>query len=37
MTLSLCRVLGIVLYFSKGFSKIAARVSAVAEALWYAF
>ena len=33
MTLSLCRVLGVAFYFSKGFSEAAARVSAVAEAL----
>ena len=32
MTLSLCRVLGVTLYFSKGFSEAAAVVSAVAEA-----
>ena len=32
-TLSLCRVLGVALYFSEGFSEAAARVSAVAEAL----
>ena len=32
-TLSLCRVLGVTLYFSKGFSEAVARVSAVAEAL----
>ena len=32
VALSLCRVLGIALYFSKGFSEAAARVSAVAEA-----
>ena len=31
--LSLCRVLGVTLYFSKGFSETAAKVSAVAEAL----
>jgi len=31
--LSLYRVLRITLYFSKGFSEVAARVSAVAEAL----
>ena len=31
--LSLCGVLGVALYFSKGFSEVAARVSAVAEAL----
>ena len=31
-TLSLCGVLGVALYFSKGFSEAAARVSAVAEA-----
>ena len=34
MTLSLCGVLGVALYFSKGFSETAAGVSAVAEALW---
>ena len=33
MTLSLCGVLGIALYFSKGFLEAAAGVSAVAEAL----
>ena len=33
MTLSLCGVLGVALYFSKGFSEAAAGVSAVAEAL----
>ena len=32
MTLSLCGVLGVALYFSKGFSEAAAGVSAVAEA-----
>jgi len=32
--LSLYGVLGVALYFSKGFSEAAARVSAVAEALW---
>ena len=32
MTLSLCRVLEVTLYFSKGFSEAAAGVSAVAEA-----
>jgi len=32
--LSLCRVLGVTLYFSKGFSETAARVLAVAEAPW---
>jgi len=31
--LSLCRVLGVALYFSKGFSEAAAGGSAVAEAL----
>ena len=31
--LSLCRVLGVTLYFSKSFSETAARVSAVAKAL----
>ena len=34
MALSLCGVLGIALYFSKGFPEAAAKVSAVAEALW---
>ena len=33
MALSLCRVLGIALYFSESFSEVAARVSVVAEAL----
>jgi len=32
MILSLCRVLEVALYFSKGFSKTAAKVLAVAEA-----
>jgi len=32
--LSLCRVLGVALYFSKGFSEAAAGVLAVAEAPW---
>jgi len=32
--LSLCGVLGVTLYFSEDFSEAAARVSAVAEALW---
>ena len=32
-TLSLCGVLGVTLYFSKGFSEAAVRVSAVAEVL----
>ena len=32
MALSLCRVLGVTLYFSEGFSEAAARVSAVAKA-----
>ena len=32
--LSLCRVLVVALYFSKGFSEAAARVSVVAKALW---
>ena len=32
VTLSLCRVLGVTLYFSEGFLEAAARVSAVAEA-----
>ena len=31
--LSLCRVLGVAFYFSKGFSEAAVRVSAVAEVL----
>ena len=34
MALSLCEVLEVTLYFSKGFSEAAARVSAVAEAPW---
>ena len=34
VTLSLCGVLGVTLYFSKGFSEAAARVSAVAKAPW---
>ena len=34
VALSLCRVLGVTLCFSKGFSEAAAGVSAVAEALW---
>ena len=34
MALSLCRVLGVALYFSKGFLEAAARVSVVAEAPW---
>ena len=34
MALSLCRVLGVALYFSKGFLETAARESAVAEAPW---
>ena len=33
MALSLCRVLGVALYFSEGFSEAAAGVSAVAETL----
>jgi len=33
MALSLCKVLGVALYFSEGFSEAAARVSVVAEAL----
>ena len=33
-TLSLCRVLGVALYFSEGFLEAATRVSAVAEAPW---
>ena len=33
IALSLCKVLGVTLYFSKGFLEAAARVSAVAEAL----
>jgi len=33
MALSLCRVLGVALYFSEGFSEAAARVSTVAEVL----
>ena len=34
IVLSLCGVLGVILYFSKSFSKAATRGSAVAEALW---
>ena len=34
VALSLCGVLGVTLYFSKGFSDAAAKVSAVAEAPW---
>ena len=34
MALSLCGVLEVALYFSECFSEAAARVSAVAEALW---
>ena len=30
----LCVILGTTLYFSEGFSEVAAGVSAVAEALW---
>jgi len=33
MALSLCRVLGVTLYFSEGFLEVATRESAVAEAL----
>ena len=33
-TLSLCGVLGVALYFSKGFSEVTAGESAVAEAPW---
>jgi len=32
--LSLCRVLGVILYFSEDFLEVATRRSAVAEALW---
>ena len=32
--LSLCRVLGVTLYFSKGFSEAAAKVLVVVEAPW---
>ena len=35
MALSLCRVLEVTLYFSKGFSEAAAGVLAVAEAPWF--
>jgi len=35
MALSLCKVLGVTLYFSEGFLEAAAGVSAVAEALWF--
>jgi len=34
IALSLCRVLGVTLYLSEGFSEAATRVSAVAEAPW---
>jgi len=34
VALSLCGVLGVTFYFSKGFSEAAARVSVVAEAPW---
>ena len=34
VALSLCKVLGVALYFSEGFSEAAAEVSAVAEAPW---
>ena len=34
IALSLCRVLEIALYFSKGFSEVAARELAVVEVLW---
>jgi len=34
MALSLCGVLKVTLYFSKGFQKVTAGVLAVAEALW---
>jgi len=34
MVLSLCRVLGVALYFSEGFLEVTARGSAVAEVLW---
>ena len=34
MALSLCRVLGVTLYFSKSFLKVTARVPAVAKAPW---
>jgi len=34
MALSLCRVLGVALYFSEGFSEVAAGGLAVAEVLW---
>ena len=33
MALSLCRVLGVTLYFSEDFSEVAARGLAIAEAL----
>jgi len=33
MALSLCRVLGVALYFSEGFSEVAFRELAVTEAL----
>ena len=34
MALSLCRVLGVALYFSEGFSEVAVGGLAVAEVLW---
>jgi len=34
VALSLCRVLGVTFYFSKGFLEVAAEVSAVTEAPW---
>ena len=34
IALSLCKVLGIALYFSKGFLEVTAGISAVTEALW---
>ena len=34
VALSLCRILGIALYFFEGFSKVTAGISAVTKALW---
>ena len=34
MALSLCRVLRVTFYFSKGFLEVTAGISAVTEALW---
>ena len=34
MVLSLCKVLGVALYFSEGFLEVTTGVSAVTEVLW---